>query len=157
MICAVKKKMTFVAIAIACSALLAGCATKSPAEHDDRLRKAAGLEEFYIVTTPSLWEATAVTDVGGGKDAISVEPTELGNGLNEYKLDGVTLADYLRRLDYQAHGGTDYAGFGRLHEAESARMYDEIVAVLDEVTERPAPDAEPLRVIVDDAFAPEDS
>lgn len=64
----------------------------------------------------------------------------------------MTLANYLRILDYVAHGGTDSKDFGRHRGAESVRMYDEVAGVLDGVTKHPDPKDPPPRVVVDDAF-----
>ncbi|GGS81600.1 hypothetical protein [Streptomyces badius] len=65
----------------------------------------------------------------------------------------MSLANYLRELDYDAHGGANGdTPWGRSREAESIRMYDEISAVLDATAQRPAPTDPPLRVVVDTAF-----
>lgn len=83
---------------------------------------------------------------------IKSKVNELDNGLSRVKLDGVGLANYLRVLDYFAHGGSDEGNFSRFRKEESIRMYDEISKKLDSVRERPDPKDPPLKVVVDDAF-----
>ncbi|MFC8705811.1 hypothetical protein ACFUIV_27005 [Streptomyces anulatus] len=65
----------------------------------------------------------------------------------------MSLANYLRELDHDAHGGSNgQSPWGRSRDAESIRMYDEISAVLDATVERLAPTDPPLRIVVDNAF-----
>lgn len=148
-----KKRIVAGSLALATVLALASCTIQSPEEHSERLRKASGLKEFHLITTPTLWTATADRK-SGGHGPIDVEGAENGDGLATYVLDGVQLANYLRLLDYNAHGGP--MSFGA-REAESQRMYNEISAVLDEITERPDPDDDPVSIVVDDAFTGADN
>lgn len=133
--------------------LLTGCTTDSPSQHSERLQRAAGLKEFHVVTTKDLWKKTSDQ---GGRDGADLEiantTTDLETGLVQVELTGVSLANYLRVLDYMAHGGTDAQTFGRHRQAESIRMYDEISSVLDSVKERPTGSELPPKVVVDNAF-----
>ncbi|MFD3541436.1 hypothetical protein ACFWUQ_18330 [Streptomyces sp. NPDC058662] len=140
-------------LALLTAALVTGCSTDSPPQHPLRLQKAAGLKVFEIETTKDLWEKTTDQRSRDGLDLeIKSQPKDLDNGLVQIELSGVGLANYLRVLDYMAHGGADTANFGRHRSAESVRMYDEIAGVLDGITKRPAPADPPPRVVVDDAF-----
>ncbi|MFJ6355376.1 hypothetical protein ACIQKB_38695 [Streptomyces sp. NPDC092046] len=141
------------ALALLAVVLVTGCSTDSPPEHSARLQKAAGLKTFQVETTKDLWEKTSDQSGRDGPD-IELKTTvkELDNGLLQVELSGVDLANYLRILDYMAHGGPDSKNFGKHHSAESIRMYDEIADVLDNVTKRPGPKDPVPRVVVDTAF-----
>lgn len=133
--------------------VLTGCSTDSPPQHSERLQRAAGLKEFHVATTEELWKKTSDQDGRDGPDLeIPSKTTDLETGLVQVELTGVSLANYLRVLDYMAHGGADSSTFGRHRQAESIRMYDEISEVLDGIKARPAASDPPLKVVVDDAF-----
>ncbi|MGW7641305.1 hypothetical protein [Streptomyces decoyicus] len=87
-------------------------------------------------------------------DKFAGKAKPLDNGLRRISLTGTDLANYLRHLDYHAHGGAGEGGapWSRYREAESIRMYDEISHKLDSVTHRPPQGDPPLRIVVDDAF-----
>ncbi|MFF9727483.1 hypothetical protein [Streptomyces gardneri] len=141
------------ALAVLAAVFLSGCSTDSPPQHSERLQKAAGLKTFHVETTKDLWEKTSDQKGRGGPDLELKNTTkELDNGLVQVELTGVNLANYLRILDYMAHGGTDSKNLGRHHSAESIRMYDEIAGVLDGINKRPDPKDPPPRVVVDTAF-----
>ncbi|MFI6281582.1 hypothetical protein [Streptomyces sp. NPDC050988] len=134
---------------------LTGCATDSPSRHSERLQKAAGLKVFHIETSRELWEKTSDQFPYDQRERpIKAKVTTLPNGLQRIELSGVSLTNYLRELDHDAHGGTGSgdAPWTRSREAESIRMYDEISAVLDRTTKRPEPEDPPLRAVVDTAF-----
>jgi hypothetical protein len=143
------------AVALIAAASVAGCSTDSPKQQSTRLQKAAGLRAFEIDTTPELWKKTSDPEDGTDPDRpIKAKVTKLGNGLERVDLDGVSLANYLRVLDYHAHGGADEDGLGRFHEPEAIRMYNEIAKALDAITTRPAVGDPPPHIVVDDAFLP---
>ncbi|MGW2282868.1 hypothetical protein [Streptomyces sp. NPDC001770] len=139
-----------------CAALLlsvGGCAVESPSKHSERLQKASGLKVFQIDTNKELWKKTSNQRAYTSEDLrITAKVKALDNGLERVELSGVGLANYLRQLDHDAHGGDGDYPWSRRRDAESIRMYDEISAVLDRITERPDPKAPPLRVVVDTAF-----
>lgn len=145
-----------VAVTFGAALLLAisGCSVDSPREHSQRLQKAAGLKTFHIDTSKELWTATSdQTPYNNTERPIKAKLTPLPNGLQRVELSGVSLANYLRELDHDAHGGASGdTPWGRSRDAESIRMYDEISAVLDASVERPAPTDPPLRIVVDNAF-----
>ncbi|MFB6814357.1 hypothetical protein ACFCV8_07405 [Streptomyces sp. NPDC056347] len=133
---------------------MTSCTVESPRRHSERLQKASGLKVFQIDTTKDLWAKTSEqTPYEQGDRPIKVKVKTLPNGLERVELSGVSLANYLRLLDYDAHGGPGGdAPWSRKREAESIRMYDEISGVLDRATKRPEPDEPPLRVVVDTAY-----
>lgn len=132
---------------------MTGCSTDSPPQHSERLQKAAGLKAFHVETTKDLWEKTSdQTGRSGPNLELKTATKELDNGMVQVELNGVALANYLRILDYSAHGGADHVNWGKKRSAESIRMYDEIAGVLDGITTRPDPQAAPPRVVVDSAF-----
>ncbi|GAA2486032.1 TVP38/TMEM64 family protein [Streptomyces gobitricini] len=114
---------------------VSGCSTDSPPRHSERLQKAAGLKSFHVETTKDLWEKTSdQTGRDGPNLELKTTVKELDNGLVRVELTGVNLTNYLRILDYTAHGGVDSKNLGRHHSAESVRMYDEVAGVLDGIT-----------------------
>ncbi|WP_329449359.1 hypothetical protein OG906_43070 (plasmid) [Streptomyces sp. NBC_01426] len=141
------------ALALLAVLVVSGCSTDSPPQHSERLQKAAGLKTFHVETTKTLWEKTSDQTNRDGPD-LELKPTtkELDNGLIQIELTGVDLANYLRVLDYMAHGGTDSHSLGTHHSAESIRMYDEIAGVLDGINTRPDPKDPPPHVVVDTAY-----
>lgn len=134
--------------------LLAGCGsatTKSPERHQERLRKAAGIEVFYVECTRDLWEETSRRTRGGdngrqGRDGVEGAKVSKATGnLSRVTLTGPQLADYMRVLDWRAHPPS---GDGM---AEAVRMYDEIARALDGIKAPPPADAPPL-LVVDNGF-----
>ncbi|PGH48140.1 hypothetical protein [Streptomyces sp. Ru87] len=139
-------------LAVLTTVTLAACSTESPPQHQERLRKAAGIRVFNIDCTKDLWETTSKSaDAGsdrGSQEGVKGAKVEKGeDGLSRVKLTGPQLADYLRILDFRAHPPT---GDG---QAESVRMYDEIAKVLDGIKSKPAADAPPP-LVVEDGFLP---
>lgn len=132
---------------------LSACATDSPPQHSERLQRAAGLKIFEIETTPGLWEKTSDQKERSGPNLeLDVKRKELDSGLIRIEFSGVALANYMRILDYSAHGGANSATWGRHRSAESIRMYDEIAGTLDAITKRPDPKDPPPRIVVDTGF-----
>ncbi|MFJ5098948.1 hypothetical protein [Streptomyces sp. NPDC088557] len=141
------------ALALLAAVLVTGCSTDSPPQHSEWLQKASGLKTFHVETTKELWAKTSdQTDRGAPNLELKSTTKDLDNGLVQVELTGVDLANYLRVLDYMAHGGPDSGTFSKHHSAESIRMYDEITGVLDGITKRPDPKDPPPRVVVDTAY-----
>ncbi|MFJ8663502.1 hypothetical protein [Streptomyces sp. NPDC093795] len=141
---------------LAASVTLSGCGTDSPPQHEERLNKAAGVAQFSIVSTQDMWDRTRQggRPQSNGTSFDEVKPRKLGGeqgrrGLIEVTLTGPQLVEYLRKLDYDAHGGNfrDSAD-----EPLARRMYDAIVPVVDRIEPGKAP-AEVPSVSVDDAVA----
>lgn len=140
-------------LVIVVAVLLAGCdsATKSPERHQERLRKAAGIEVFYVECNRDLWDLTSADTKGGPnlrerREGVRGAKVTKGPGaLSRVRLTGHQLADYLRVLDWRAHPP------GGAGEAEAVRMYDEIAHVLDGIKSPPPADAPPL-LVVDNGF-----
>ncbi|GAA1540838.1 hypothetical protein GCM10009730_57450 [Streptomyces albidochromogenes] len=130
-----RRAPTLVALAVLAAAFSSGCSTDSPPQQSKRLQKAAGLKVFHVETSEDLWEKTSDQEGRDGPDLeLAAKTKKLDNGLTEVELTGVNLANYLRVLDYMAHGGNDSKNVGKHHSAESMRMYDEIASVLDGIT-----------------------
>jgi hypothetical protein len=135
---------------------LTGCGTettKSPSRQQERLRKAAGIEVFYVECNRDLWEETSkkthYRENGGereGWEAVKASKiTKISGDFSRIRLTGHQLADYLRILDWRAHPPS---GSG---VAEAVRMYNEISHVLDGIHSPPPADAPPL-LVVDNGF-----
>ncbi|KLJ04844.1 hypothetical protein ABZ114_29235 [Streptomyces albidoflavus] len=140
-------------IAALAAVSLTACSTDSPPQHSERLQRAAGLKTFQVETTPDLWEKTSSQRERSGPDLeLEVKRKELDNGLIRIEFSGVALANYMRILDYTAHGGANSATWGRHRSAESIRMYNEIAGTLDAITKRPDPKDPPPRTVVDTGF-----
>ncbi|WP_309051096.1 hypothetical protein [Streptomyces sp.] len=131
--------------------------TQSPPRHADRLDKAARVARFHIALTQDVWDRTRLS----GRDDLDdetfgdVEPRglkgELGRkGLVEVTLTGPQLVAYLRKLDYDAHGGMDR---DRADEPLARRVYDAVARVVDRMEPGRAPTAVPYALVEDAATA----
>ncbi|MGW0669755.1 hypothetical protein [Streptomyces sp. NPDC002746] len=118
------------------------------------MQKAAGLKMFLIDTSKELWAATSEQDpYDRGEPPVKAKLTSISNGLQRGELSGVSLANYLRKLDHDAHGGANGdTPWVRSRDAEAIPMYDEISVIPDATAQRPAPTDPLLRVVVDTAF-----
>lgn len=151
-----KRRWVLGCLTVIVAVLLTGCgsqSTKSPSRHQERLRKAAGIEVFYVECSRDLWDVTSAGTKGNqdksgrmGRDGVKgAKITKRSGGLSRIELTGHQLAQYLRVLDWRAHPPN---GDG---VAEAVRMYDEIARVLDGIKSPPPPDAPPL-LVVDNGF-----
>ncbi|MFD8732011.1 hypothetical protein [Streptomyces sp. NPDC059611] len=143
--------------AVACLAL-AGC-TQSPAKHDERLTKAAGVARVTIVCSKDLWEETKPdgVNVSNGPEntvkatvsAISTGP-RANRGLVEVTMTGTNLVAYLKELDANAHpsswnGTPDNA-------AASRRVYDALAPAIDRIKAVTSPDDPAPEIVIDDTI-----
>ncbi|RSS85679.1 hypothetical protein EF919_37825 [Streptomyces sp. WAC02707] len=131
-------------------ALATGCG-ESPAGHEERLNKAAGVAAFKITCTKDLWERTKpgryMTDSHEDAKPRKVDGPAGERGLVEITLTGAQLVDYLKTLDEDINGGP-YSDPSV--EQLSRRMYDAIAPVVDRI-EKGKPPTEVPQAIVDDA------
>lgn len=111
---------------IAAATLLAvsACSSDYPSQHDDRLRKAAGVVTFQINCSKDLWERTRHAGRDSEVKAKSVKDS--GNGTVAVSLSGPQLVDYLGVLAFDAYG---YSGRDPLSE----RMYNAIAPEVDKI------------------------
>ncbi|MFF5428000.1 MULTISPECIES: hypothetical protein [unclassified Streptomyces] len=145
---------------LAASPAVSGCGdlgTQSPPRHADRLDKAARVARFHIALTQDVWDRTRLS----GRDDLDddtfgdVEPRglkgEMGRkGMVEVTLTGPQLAAYLRKLDYEAHGGVDR---DRADEPLARRVYDAVARVVDRMEPGRTPTAVPYALVEDAATA----
>ncbi|MET9915161.1 hypothetical protein ABZZ74_52500 [Streptomyces sp. NPDC006476] len=138
-------------LAAVVAVILAGCgtqSTKSPSRHQERLRKAVGIEVFYIECSRDLRDVTSASTPNNDErmsrgQVKASKITKTPGGLSRIRLTGHQLADYLRMLDWRAPSVSG--------QAEAVRMYNEISRVLDGITSPPPADAPPL-LVVDNGF-----
>ncbi|MFE0735953.1 hypothetical protein [Streptomyces sp. NPDC058855] len=148
-----------VLVVLAASLTVSGCGdlgTQSPPQHAERLKKAARVARFHIALTQDTWDRTRLSgrddldaDTFGDVEPRGLEGEPGRRGLIEVTLTGPQLAAYLRKLDYDAHGGTDR---DRTDEPLARRVYDAVVRVVDRMEPGKAA-AEAPYVLVDEAAA----
>ncbi len=142
--------------AVACLAL-AGC-TQSPAKHDDRLTKAAGVARVTIVCSKDLWNETKPDGVNASNASVTVKATvsaistgpRANRGLVEVTMTGTNLVAYLKELDANAHpsswnGTPDNA-------AASRRVYDALAPAIDRIKAATSPDDPAPEIVIDDTI-----
>jgi hypothetical protein len=142
----------FVPGALAAVLVLSGC-TQSPAEHDDRLTKAAGLARVSILCPKDLWDETKPT--GGINEAkatvskISKGP-RADRGLVRVSMTGTNLVAYLKELDSNAH---PHSWNGeRKNTAASRRVYDAIAPEIDRIKAATSPEDPAPEIVIDDTI-----
>jgi hypothetical protein len=136
-----------VATTLAVVGLAAGvvaCATDSPKEQGARERKAASVQVFKLSMSKDLW--TRTNHQGEKKIEKPKSLTENPNGTVTIELTGPQMVDYLKMLDYNAHGGA-FAEDTPL----AATVYNALAPVVDRIESTPAPDAPAPEVTIDAA------
>lgn len=137
---------------VAAALVLSGC-TQSPAGHDERLSKAAGLARVTLVCSKDLWEETkpegGVNEVKAKVSEISTGPRS-DRGLVEVSMTGTNLVAYLKELDNNAH----VSGFvgDRENTASSKRVYNAIAPAIDRIKAATSPDDPEPEIIIDDTI-----
>ncbi|MFJ6890062.1 hypothetical protein ACIQRC_35185 [Streptomyces californicus] len=142
--------------AVACLAL-AGC-TQSPAKHDERLTKAAGIARVTVVCSKDLWNETKPNGMNTSNDTVTVKATvsaisagpRANRGLVEVTMTGTNLVAYLKELDANAHPSSwnktpDNA-------AASRRVYDAIAPAIDRIKAATSPDDPAPEIVIDDTI-----
>ncbi|WP_280264666.1 hypothetical protein [Nocardia wallacei] len=138
------------AVLVACSA-----GVESPEQQDSRERKAAAVQVFRLHMTKDLWTRTNigaprdVSDEGVKKVDKPLRLDEQPGGLVTVELTGPQLVDYLKALDYNAHGG-----YNPKDEALAGSVYDAIAPVLDKLQATPVPGEPAPEVTLDAGLAP---
>uniref|UniRef100_UPI003F499D75 hypothetical protein n=1 Tax=Streptosporangium sp. CA-256172 TaxID=3240076 RepID=UPI003F499D75 len=123
---------------------LAGC-SQTPPEHDERLRKAAGVTVFRITCTKDMWERTRRL----GDSAVEGKVTSAGKaGVMTVELSGPQLVDYLKTLDHYA-----FPQMGGKGDPLSRRMYEALAPQIDKIKPGTAGGLAP-QVVLDDVIAP---
>ncbi|MEV7083319.1 hypothetical protein AB0N88_33000 [Streptomyces sp. NPDC093516] len=140
--------------AIAAALVLAGC-TQSPAGHDERLSKAAGVARVTIVCPKDLWEETKPTGFNTLKAdvrAVSSGPRG-GRGLVRVTMTGTNLVKYLKELDSNAH---PHAMNGdKNNTPASRRVYDALAPEIDKIKAARQPDDPEPQIVIDDTIPDE--
>ncbi|MEE1735159.1 hypothetical protein PUR49_01160 [Streptomyces sp. BE147] len=149
---------TALAVAAAAGLALAGC-TQSPAKHDDRLTKAAGISRVTIVCSKDLWNETKPDgkNISNGP-AITVKATVSGiatgpranRGLVEVSMTGTNLVAYLKELDANAHA-SKWNNTPK-NAAASRRVYDAIAPAIDRIKAASSPNDPEPEIVIDDTI-----
>lgn len=133
---------------------MAGCGKTpdSPKQQQARELKAAGVRTFVIECSKDLWERTSGATTYGDADNIDATKVDKGPGSTvTVTLSGPQMVEYLRALDFAAHGGRNDLGSPSQIDATLARrMYDAIAPVVDSVSRTPGPNRPPPVITVDD-------
>ncbi|MGA4902955.1 hypothetical protein ACPCAJ_35345 [Streptomyces griseoincarnatus] len=131
---------------------LTGC-TQSPAGHDERLSKAAGVARVTIVCPKGLWEETKPT---GYENKLKANVSEIssgprgGRGLVRVTMTGTNLVAYLKELDANAHP-SKWNG-ERDNTPASRRVYDALAPEIDKIKAATSPDDPEPQIIIDDTI-----
>ncbi|MBF6548848.1 hypothetical protein [Nocardia brasiliensis] len=129
-------------------AMTVSCATDSPPEQSARERKAASVPVFKLHMSKDLW--TRTNNAPGHNDLDKPQSlTEDPNGMATIELTGPQMVDYLKTLDYNAHGG-----IGAFDEPLAVTVYDTVAPVIDQIQAPPAPGASVPEITVHAAVAP---
>ncbi|WP_031171831.1 hypothetical protein [Streptosporangium roseum] len=124
--------------------MLTGC-SQTPAQHDERLRKAAGVTAFRITCTKDMWERTRQTTTSTVEGKVT--PTSKA-GVVTVELTGPQLVDYLTKLKHLA-----FPNLGGSGDPLARRMYDALAPQVDKI--RPGSAGGPVpQIVLDDVVAP---
>lgn len=138
--------------AVIAALALTGC-TQSPAEHDERLTKAAGLARVSIICPKDLWEETKPdgrrNEVNAKTSKITEGPRQ-GRGLVRVTMTGTNLVAYLKELDRNAHP-SEWNG-EKDNTAASRRVYDAIAPAIDRIKAATSPDDPEPEIVIDDTI-----
>lgn len=142
--------------AVSCLAL-AGC-TQSPAKHDDRLTKAAGIARVTIVCSKDLWNETKPDGMNPSSETVTVKATVSGistgpranRGLVEVSMTGTNLVAYLKELDANAHASKWNST--PENAAASRRVYDAIAPAIDRIKAATSPNDPEPEIVIDDTI-----
>lgn len=139
------------ALAIVLTLTACGATTQSPAHHDSRMKKAAGIGSLSIVCNKDIWTDTRPD----GLKKVTVTPAdgERGQrGMVRVTLTGAQLVAYLNQLDQDAHPGWMGSDLPD-QEALSGRVYDALAPAIDKATtSRSTADPAP-EILIDDTLA----
>ncbi|MBQ0975758.1 hypothetical protein KBZ00_32330 [Streptomyces sp. RK31] len=142
----------FVGAGALVAALILTACTQSPAGHDDRLSKAAGLARVTIVCPKGLWEETKPE----GANEVKAKVLEItsgpraGRGLVRVTMTGTDLVSYLKELDFNAHP-SKWNG-ERDNTAASRRVYDAVAPAIDKIEAATSPDDPEPQIVIDDTI-----
>ncbi|MGW5518671.1 hypothetical protein [Nocardia africana] len=140
------RRVAAVATIAAVAVIALGACTSSPKEQADRERKAASVQVFRLHMTKDLWARTNIGDTR--KVDKPLRMTDEPNGIVAIDLSGPQLVDYLRTLDFNAHGG-----FGAADAPLARSVYDAVAPVIDRIQTNPAPANAPVPEVTIDAAA----
>lgn len=131
----------WVATAAVVLIMLAGCGSY-PDQHDERLRKAAGVTAFRITCTKDMWERTrAVYAVAADGKVVAASKS----GVVTVELTGPELVDYLNALAKRAFPSLEGDS-----DPLARRMYDALAPQVDKI--KPGSVGAPVpQVVLDDA------
>lgn len=132
--------------------MLTGC-TQSPAGHDERLTKAAGIARVTLVCSKDLWDETKPS---GGYNSVKATVSEIssgpqsGRGLVRVSMTGTNLVSYLKELDENAHP-SKWDGT-RDNTAASRRVYDALAPALDRIKAATGVNDPEPEIVIDDTI-----
>ncbi|MET9497445.1 hypothetical protein [Streptomyces sp. NPDC006552] len=143
--------VTVAALILAVTLTACGAGTQSPAHHESRTKKAAGIGPVSIVCNKDMWTDTRPDDLK--KVTTTPADGERGRrGMVRVTLTGAQLVTYYNQLDRDAHPGWDGAQRPD-QEAVSGRVYDALTTAIDKATKaRSSADPAP-EIVIDDTLA----
>jgi hypothetical protein len=145
-----------VALTLVCALVLAGC-VNTPAAHDERSTKAAGVASISIVMPHGLW--TETLPAANNSELHDLEPTPLEGeegerGLVRVNLTGTQLVEYLDSLNQEAHS-TGIMRSSSYNPAAASRVYTAVSEVVDQISVRRDEGEPDPEVIIDDTVGDE--
>ncbi|WNI27339.1 hypothetical protein [Streptomyces sp. ITFR-16] len=149
----IRRTATLAATAMAVVLTLTACGatTQSPAHHESRMKKAAGIGSLSIICNKDIWESTRPD----GLKKVTTTPADGPRGqrgMVRITLTGAQLVTYLDQLDQDAHPGWMGSDIPD-QEAVSGRVYDGLAPAIDKAaTARSAADPAP-EILIDDTLA----
>lgn len=130
-----------------------GANTQSPAHHDSRMKKAAGIGSLSIVCNKDVWESTRPDELKEVTTTTADGPRGQ-RGMVRITLTGAQLVTYLDQLDQDAHPGWLGSDLPD-QQAVSGRVYDALTPAIDTATAaRSTADPAP-EILIDDTLATE--
>lgn len=124
---------------------MGGC-SDYPSQHDERLRKAAGVVTFRIKCSKDLWERTR--DAGSTTEVKAKAVKDIGDGMASVELSGPQLVDYLKVLS------DDSFGWDSPSNPLAERMYNAIAPEVDKIRGPLKPGDPVPEVTLNDAAVP---
>jgi PBP1b-binding outer membrane lipoprotein LpoB len=137
-----------VALTLVCALVLAGC-VNTPAAHDERSTKAAGVASISTETLPAA-SNSELHDL----EPIPLEGEEGERGLVRVNLTGTQLVEYLDSLNMEAHS-TGIMRSSSYNPAAASRVYTAVSEVVDQISVRRDEGEPDPEVIIDDTVGDE--
>ncbi|MCL7382215.1 hypothetical protein [Streptomyces sp. 35G-GA-8] len=149
----IRRTAALAATALTVVLTLTGCGadTQSPAHHDSRAKKAAGIGSLDIICNKDVWEGTRPDELKKVTTTAADGPRGQ-RGMIRVTLTGAQLVTYLTELDKDAHPGWMGPNLPN-REALSGRVYDALAPAIDKATTARSTSDPAPEILIDDTLA----